>query len=270
MHLNLNSDIQGEGPDLVLLHGWGMNGGVWATLLPRLTPHFRVTRIDLPGHGGSPFDPEADSIGAWGEACLAAAPERAVWLGWSLGGQVAQWVAVNHPGRVAGLVSVCGSPRFTRADDWPHGMVRGTLQQFAGALAANYRQTLDRFLALQVRGDDDARATLRLLRQEIATRPEADPRALEMGLGLLRGVDLREELLRLCVPSLWLFGERDQLIPSGVAEDLRLLLSAQRPDIRVLPRAAHAPFISAPGAFMEALSEFAGLDLAAKDANNRQ
>ena len=43
----------GEGKDLVLLHGWGMNGAVWQQTAQRLSQHFHVHIVDLPGFGHS-------------------------------------------------------------------------------------------------------------------------------------------------------------------------------------------------------------------------
>jgi pimeloyl-[acyl-carrier protein] methyl ester esterase len=49
----LHVETFGSGPDLVLLHGWGMHGGVWGDFALRLAEHHRVHAIDLPGHGYS-------------------------------------------------------------------------------------------------------------------------------------------------------------------------------------------------------------------------
>jgi len=49
----LHVETFGSGPDLVLLHGWGMHGGVWGDFALRLAERYRVHVIDLPGHGFS-------------------------------------------------------------------------------------------------------------------------------------------------------------------------------------------------------------------------
>lgn len=41
----------GEGPDVVLVHGWGMHSGVWEDVVESLIDYYRVTVLDLPGHG---------------------------------------------------------------------------------------------------------------------------------------------------------------------------------------------------------------------------
>ena len=43
----------GDGPDLVLLHGWAMHGGIFGPLIDALAGHFRLHVVDLPGHGHS-------------------------------------------------------------------------------------------------------------------------------------------------------------------------------------------------------------------------
>ncbi|MFC1685319.1 alpha/beta fold hydrolase, partial [Pseudomonadota bacterium] len=132
--MKLNTETLGDGPNLVLLHGWGMNAAVWTGLIERLVPEHRVTTIELPGHGHSPFDSELDSLEKWAEACLAVAPERAAWIGWSLGSQISTQAALMAPERVSHLVAVAGSPRFLKADDWPHAVARGTMSGFAETL----------------------------------------------------------------------------------------------------------------------------------------
>jgi len=244
MRKALYSETRGQGPDLVLLHGWGMNAAVWQGLPADLALGHRLTAIELPGHGGSPFDPTWQGLDDWVEACLGVAPVRATWVGWSLGGLVALAVARHAPERLAGLVAMTATPRFVQADDWPAAMAAETLVHFHDGLLADPSGTLERFLALQVRGGEAARETLRLLRRELAARPAPNPVALANGLDLLRGSDLRPGLGDLPCPSLWLFGARDTLVPAAVSADIASLLPEAR--IQVIAGAAHAPFLSHP------------------------
>jgi len=48
--MSLYHQAIGDGPDVVMLHGWGLHSGVWAETATALAPEFRVTRLDLPGH----------------------------------------------------------------------------------------------------------------------------------------------------------------------------------------------------------------------------
>lgn len=227
---------------LVLLHGWGMNSAVWEALPEGLGAGRGRYPIDLPGHGGQPFDRAQTSLPAWADACLARAPERAVWVGWSLGGLVALQAARQAPARVAALVLITATPRFVQAVDWRAAMPARTLVQFHDGLLADPAGTLERFLALQVRGSDLARATLRHLRAELAARPPADPAALAAGLDLLAEGDLRGPLPDIAAPTLWLFGQRDLLVPAAVGERIALLMPESRQ--RVIVGSAHAPHLS--------------------------
>lgn len=255
--MNLHAVTAGSGADLVLVHGWGMNNSVWSRILPSLTQSYRVTLIELPGHGGSSYESDRGGLDAWVNACLEIAPERANWMGWSLGGQIALRAALVAPDRFARLMLVCSSPRFIRAYDWPHAMLENTLHQFAGALKRDPQQTLARFLSLQVQGDELAREALRLLRHEVAQHPAPDPLALEHGLELLLTVDLREQLNCLKCPSFWLLGDKDALVPGSVEQDL-INLHIPEAGFRCLKGCAHAPFISHPAQSVELVNRFFG------------
>jgi pimeloyl-[acyl-carrier protein] methyl ester esterase len=75
-----------------------------------------------------------------------------------------------------------------------------------------------------------------------------------VGLALLERCDLRERLRALVPPSLWLFGERDTLVPAAAAADiLGLCPSAQ---VQVIQGAAHAPFLSHPARSGELMASF--------------
>jgi pimeloyl-[acyl-carrier protein] methyl ester esterase len=246
-------DTHGSGPPLVLLHGWGLHGGLFAPLLPALTPRHRVAVIDLPGHGrSSPVEPY--TLDALTDAVAGTIDAPATVLGWSMGGLVALRLAQRHPRCVARLVLVCTSPRFVAGDDWPHAMAAQTLARFGDELAVAYRLTLQRFLSLQVQGSEDGRRTLAAMRGALFARGEPAREALAAGLDILASTDLRADVPSIDVPALVVTGQRDALTPAGAGAWLA----------RALPRArhvgiagaAHAPFLSHPAGFEAALEAF--------------
>jgi pimeloyl-[acyl-carrier protein] methyl ester esterase len=253
--VTLAIDSFGSGRDLVLVHGWGMNAGVWAPLRDRLAERWRVTIIELPGHGDSDFDASRADLAHWVDALLAAAPRRALWLGWSLGGQLSLAAAARAPQRMAGLVLAATNPRFVRASDWPSAMPAATFHAFAEQLAADGSRTLERFLALQVRGAEAAAETLRQLRTAIRRRPPPRAEALQTGLRLLLENDLRGLVAELPVPSLWLFGGRDALVPATTADAISAWLPGGR--VHRIPAAGHAPFLSHPDTSLDLINRFA-------------
>lgn len=227
--------------ELVLVHGWGMNAAVWQPFLPYLE-EYRVTRVELPGHGEQPWSAVERDLQSWGDAVLAQAPERAIWCGWSLGGQVALQAALNQPERVSALVLMASTPCFVQHPGWDHAMAADTLAQFARQLHQDVAATLNRFLTLQVRGSADMRPTLNLLRTALAERTPARREALDQGLGLLLNTDLRQQLGRVLQPQLWLQGDKDTLIPAAAAVEIAALANAAR--VETISGAAHAPFLS--------------------------
>ncbi|MGH8321677.1 MAG: pimeloyl-ACP methyl ester esterase BioH [Gammaproteobacteria bacterium] len=254
MSSKLHTETTGRGPDVFLVHGWALHSGVWSGIVPKLARTCRVTCVDLPGHGLNRDRPMPTTLAELSQQLVRVAPEHAIWLGWSLGGLVSLRAALDFPGQLRALVLVSTTPRFVTADDWPCAMPLAQLQQFIAGLEQDYRKTVQRFLALQVRGDASARDTLRQLREAVFARGEPHPSGLAQGLKLLRDNDLRMELSHIAVPALVMVGDHDRLTPpqAGAA------LAAAIPGAKLLqfPGAAHAPFLSHPAEFIEALTGF--------------
>ncbi|MDZ7803685.1 pimeloyl-ACP methyl ester esterase BioH [Thiohalophilus sp.] len=249
----------GQGPDLVLLHGWGMHSGIWHTLVESLAPQYRLHLVDLPGHGQSQHaDSEFDLAQLAEDIWQSVSPqlsEPAFWLGWSLGGLAAMQIALQQPGQVRALVLVASTPRFSQADDWPHAMSPGLLEGFAEQLREDYRTTLQRFLALQVKGSESAREALRTLRQRVLASADVNVAALQSGLSILKEADLRERLPAIReVPLLLVMGEQDMLVPPAVAPALAGAFDDSQTVI--IEGAGHAPFVSHPQTFVQQVMMF--------------
>lgn len=231
----------GHGPDLVLLHGWGLHGGIWDGVRDALAPQFRLHIVDLPGYGQSPHcDPY--TLAALANEVAQVMPRRAHVCGWSLGGQVAMRLALDFPQQVNKLVLLSTTPCFRRREDWPQAMDDTTMQEFACRLEQDYVGTLQRFLALQARSGDDARAVIAALRTQLFARGEPSLLSLRSGLALLHDLDLREEVAGISHATLLLHGARDTLTPLGSGEWLaRRLPNSQ---MNIVRGGAHAPFLS--------------------------
>ncbi|MDO8465240.1 MAG: pimeloyl-ACP methyl ester esterase BioH [Gallionella sp.] len=244
----MHVDSYGSGTPLLLIHGWGMHGGMWGGVAEQLAEHFRVLAVDLPGHGFS-----APDVG-WVEALSAQFDEPLAVCGWSLGGQIALRWAVRYPQQVNRLVLVASTPCFVRRPDWECAMAAETLAEFAAALRQDYALTLRRFIALQVRGSERERELLAELRSALFVRGKPDLDALQSGLEILRDCDLRSALPNIAQPALVVFGERDTLTPPQASH----YLAEQLPNAQLatIKGAAHAPFLSHPDEFMKHLLSF--------------
>ncbi|MFA5626502.1 MAG: pimeloyl-ACP methyl ester esterase BioH [Thiohalomonadaceae bacterium] len=243
----------GEGPELLLIHGWGMHGGIFRSLVPHLSAHYRLHIIDLPGHGRSPLPAGGFSLESLAEAIAAVVPDSINWLGWSLGGRIALAAAARGL-PIQRLILVGSNPCFTQRADWPHGMAIDKFTQFAHAVQQDWPSALQRFLAIQTRGSSNARDELRLLRQEIFAHGEPHAMALHDGLKLLHEVDLRSVLPQIKQDTLLIHGTRDTLSPLAAAE----YATAQLPHGKLvaIEGAGHAPFISHTQEFLAALEHF--------------
>lgn len=258
--MTLYCETTGAGPDVVLLHGWGLHGGIFAATAAALAGDFRVHRPDLPGHGRSPWQPPFSNLDELAGAVASILPEACTLLGWSLGGQAALRLAADGHPSVRRLVLVSTTPRFVRGPGWEHGLEPAVVDEFARSLREDFRQVVQRFLMLQARGDDQQRALVRRLRSQVFDHGEPVPDALAAGLDVLAGADLRAALGRVGVPTLVLSGTHDRLTLPAAARCLADGIPGAR--VELVGGASHAPFLSHPGVFHRALTDF----LAAPDA----
>ncbi len=244
----------GAGRNVVLVHGWGLHGGVWRDLAQQLADSFRVIVPDLPGHGRSHHADSAFTLDTLADTVQRQFAGPAVWIGWSLGALVALTAALRFPTAVERLVLIGATPRFTQAPDWPQAMAPETLAQFARELETDYRGTLARFLSLQAGEGEAGRETVRRLRAVLAEGGDPAPAALRAGLRLLAETDLRARLAEVNVPTLVLHGGRDRLAPPGAGEYLATHLP--RAQLTLISPGGHAPFLSHPEETWSALEPF--------------
>jgi pimeloyl-[acyl-carrier protein] methyl ester esterase len=252
--MSISIRSEGQGPDLVLIHGWAMHGGIFDALSEQLSPHFRLHVVDLPGHGNS-RNYQAGSLDPQRVVrSIAESTPPAVWIGWSLGGLMALRGALDFSHRVQGLVAIASSPRFVRAEDWPHAVPATIFREFGSSLVAAYRPAIERFLALETLGSANAQDELRELKHRVFERGEPSEQALLDGLDLLDRIDYRDELAGLAIPNLWIAGRRDRLVPAAAMEwASQHCLHGKFLEIS----AGHAPFLSHADQVAKAITAFA-------------
>ena len=246
-------------PRLVLLHGWGVNSGVWGEFARLLDADFRVLPLELPGYGGG----ETDSIGngslgnddpprdaaALCEALLPTLPDRAIYVGWSLGGLVATYLASHYPERVSILVTIASSPCFVANETWRHGMPRALFQQFEARLRSDREKGLKYFARLQAHGDERQRQIVDQLQPFLANSTGEE--TLLAGLEVLNGSDLRQEARALRQPALSILGSEDKLVPASLAGML-----GEQTTVWTVSGSGHIPFRSRPQAVAARIRDF--------------
>ncbi|OEF09512.1 pimeloyl-ACP methyl ester esterase BioH [Aliivibrio logei] len=252
MTTSLYWQTEGKGSDLVLIHGWGMNGAVWQPIIEQLSDHYCVHTVDLSGYGHS-ADLGCADFNTMVEQVLAQAPKKAAWLGWSLGGLIATKAALIAPARVTKLITVASSPCFAAEKGW-RGIKPAVLTQFTEQLKDDFTLTVERFMALQAMGSPNARQDVKQVKSAVFSRPRPNQAALATGLTILADTDLREVLSELSMPVCRMYGRLDGLVPVKVAHDVDELLPNSKKVI--FEQASHAPFISHSDEFIAELTCF--------------
>ncbi len=223
---------------LVLFHGWGFDSHIWLAFIPllqRINPATQIIAVDLPGFGGTPC------LGwrVFKEELLQRLPAKSTVLGWSLGGLFATRLTIEAPDRVKQLINIATSPYFIRDAVWP-GVVRQQLDAFFDQFQKNPEQTRTQFVASQM-------GMLKSKTLSLSSSECADIKGdngLLQGLEVLQQWDLRQDLYSINVPTSYIFGRLDTIVPHRV----RSIMQNQYPtfDYHLLDHAAHIPFLSHP------------------------
>lgn len=200
----LYSNTQGFGVDLVLLHGWGFNSELFNTLVDDYKNQYRITIIDLPGHGRSVnVDGGLDE---WCDEIIKILPKNPILLGWSLGGLLAIKIASKIT--LSKLILIASTPNFIQTKNWEFGIEAGDFEQFSGALQLNLSKGLKRFMSLQTKDKSKLKALNKAIEQYPATT-----QALNQGLEILLKTNLNNQFKKLSIPIEVVLGKYDTLVP---------------------------------------------------------
>lgn len=258
--IKLAYEVQGEGDALVLISGLGYPRWQWHKMVPFLAEHFQVVAFDNRGAGESdkpvgPYSAQmlaADTVGLLDALGI----EKAILLGHSMGGFVAQAIALDYPGRVQKLV-LCstnfGGPNHIpiTAEAW-------------GVLSDTTSDPLTRFTnGLKVSTAPGwAEANPEIVQEWVAWRV-ANPMDLagyqsQLAIGLALVAEeacFENKLKNIAVPALILFGGHDKVVPPGNAD----LLAEKLPDssTAIIPDAGHFFPIETPETAAKLVIDFA-------------
>ncbi|MFL5641252.1 MAG: alpha/beta fold hydrolase [Chloroflexota bacterium] len=210
--IHLYYERHGAGRPLVLLHGGLMSSETFGPLLPALAAGHEVITVDLQGHGRTadidrPIDPRlmAGDIAA---LITHLGLDRPDVMGYSLGGGVAFWTAVDHPDLVRRMIMV--STNIKRSAIYP---VMLEQQGQVSAAAVPFMTETPMYE----------------LYQRVAPRPEDFGTLLDkIGASMAKDFDFSEEMRGLTVPTLFVAADADMFPPSHAVEVFALLDGGQR------------------------------------------
>ncbi|MFJ2992149.1 alpha/beta fold hydrolase [Pandoraea sp. NPDC087047] len=243
--------VDGHGPWLTLAHPLGADLSVWDDLLPDLTAHFRVLRYDSRGHGQSEITRGPYSIAQLAADATALLSSLEIahthFVGISMGGAVAQQVALDAPERIASLTLIDTTAGYDNADAKvflsraatarEHGMkelAKGTLERWLGErFRKRHPETAERIRALVAR---------------------ADPEGFAAACEALASFDVRTRLSEIEAPTLVLVGENDPSTPPAVAQGIASGIAGAR--LEIVPDAAHLSIVEQKQFVTNALATF--------------
>ena len=256
----------GEGPPVVCLHGLGATKASFLPTVAALAPHHRVIAIDLPGFGDSvkpvraPYDARffARSVVALLDALDL---DEAALVGNSMGGRVALEVGLSHPDRVTRLALLAPSLAWLRDRPWAP-LLRLVPPQL-GLVQPAPRAIVEAITRRVVPGGAEGWSAAGV---DEFLRAYLDPRGRAAFYAAARNIYLEEphgehgfwtRLPQLPVPSMFVWGKRDPLVPIAFARHVREAL----PDSRhVELRGGHVPQLEAPQRTHEAVLRFLRTD----------
>ncbi len=244
---------EGAGPALVFLHGIGGSKEGWKPQIAHFAGRgFRAIAWDAPGYGASPaladltWPALAQSLARLLDHL---ALTRAIVVGHSMGGMLAQEFTALHPDRVAALVLAGTSPAFGKADGaWQKSFIA---ERLAPLDAGRSLADLAPALVAGMIGDEPDRPGLVAAIASMGRVPAATYRDY---IRLLTRFDRREALPRIGVATLLLAGEKDRTAPPAVMERMAAKIPTGR--YLCLKKAGHLANLEQPAAFNAALEDF--------------
>lgn len=248
--IRLASEERGSGFPVLLVMGLGYGRWAWEPLVGPLAERHRVVWYDNRGIGDSDVPPGPYTVAQLAEDALSVLDERGIErahvVGASLGGMVAQEVALSHPERVEKLALLCTTGGGSDGFPFPERTVR--LMAEAPTLAPEV--ALRRFVenAVSARGE--------LVETLIARRTEnpPDPAGWQAQAAASAGFDAWERVGRIESETLVLTGDEDNVVDHRNSR----LLAARIPNARlqVLPGSGHLFFWERPAEVVNLLNDF--------------
>ncbi len=244
----------GEGPPVVLLHGFTQDSRIWRPQLEGLADRFDMIAWDAPGAGGSPDPPDDFGIADWADTLAgflsALEVKRANVLGLSWGGLLAQELFRRHAGRVESLILA-----DTYAG-WRGSLPEGGAEKRLAAAIEDATLPPTDFVERYLPGMFSPKPPP-AARDELARIiAETHPRGFELMAIALARADTRPQLHEIRVPTLLIWGDNDARSPLDVARRMRAAIPGSM--LAVIAGAGHVSNMECPEEFNVRVRKFLG------------
>jgi pimeloyl-ACP methyl ester carboxylesterase len=242
----------GNGPALVLLHGFTQDSRVWRSQLESLSTEFTVIAWDAPGAGESSDPPDSFRIGDWAESLAGilnhAGIQQAHMVGLSWGGLLAQEFYSRQSERVLSLVlaDTYAGWKGSLPEPLPEERLSACLRDSSLLPAEFVSLYLPAMLSRSVSPE---------VRKELAgIMSDFHPAGFRLMATALAQADTRELLPQIHVPTLLIWGDRDERVPIAVAD--QFLNAVPGANFAVIRGAGHVSNMESPTEFNAHVREF--------------
>lgn len=242
-------DGAADKPVLVFSNSLGSDLRIWDTLVPHLLSDFRVIRYDTRGHGLTEAPPPPYSAAALAEDVVGLLDQlgiqKAVVCGLSVGGVIAQQLAIAHPDRLLALILCDTGARIGTVTSWEERIAivkaNGLAVLAAPSMERWFSAEFRRLYAADVRGY--ANMVLRTAADGYVGTCYA-----------LRDADLTEAAAAITIPTLVLCGDQDIATPPDMARELAKIIPNAR--LVLMPGAAHISCVEQPAYMARQITQF--------------
>jgi pimeloyl-ACP methyl ester carboxylesterase len=249
--VTLNYRIEGQGAPLVCIHGVGSSLLAWEGVVERLKDQFRILTFDLRGHGESTRIKGRYEIDEMVAETLALVDHlgfsRFHLAGFSLGGLLAQRLALTHPQRVQRLV-LLATVAGRNAQEQERVLARLAALQ-AGEPGAHYDTSLSRWLT-----DDFQRRNPGLVAQLRQRNAQNDPECYAAAYRVLAQSDFGSQLSQINCPTLIVTGSDDAGSNPRMASFMHEQITGS--ELHILPGLRHSILTEAPAAVASLMLDF--------------
>jgi pimeloyl-[acyl-carrier protein] methyl ester esterase len=254
--LEWHYELEGEGEPLIFLHGWGVDKRIWRQQSKHFSNLYKVLTIDLPGHGKS--DWQKISLGAMAEDVRVILDvlkiRQAMIVASSMGGILALKLYQIAPEKIRNLSFVGALPKFSKSEDFPHGLDVKRIRKLHGQLKKSYPSIINIFFRSLFTKEERQSRRFRWIQRfrqniDVPIKP-----ALAEYLDMIEHEDLRGILKNIGVPVQFMNGTEDEICSAEAVKDMKELVPQARFDF--FHKCGHFPFLSKPYEFNGVLEEF--------------
>jgi 3-oxoadipate enol-lactonase len=251
--IEIDYDLDGPAgaPIVMLSHSLAATREMWKPQLPALTKEYRVLNYDMRGHGRSSVTAPPYSFATLTADVVALLDhlkiERVAFVGLSIGGMIAQHLAIHHPQRLRCAVICCSTSAIpvTVRPVWDERIaaVEG------GGMATQVATTLERWFTAPYRAAHPE--TVEWIGGMIKNTPVQG----FVGCGrAIQGLNITAELSKVKLPVLVLAGEKDPGLPPAMSAAIHGAIAGS--EYTVIPDAAHIANVEQVEAFTQAVTGF--------------